>query len=681
MKRNISGSTILLIFLILSFGLLMVSAKPPPRTVLSVTITSPQDDYVVANGETFIVMGNVLAKRGDAGWVDTYVQYAIGEGSTAFANLGYDPSVLHIVTESQPQSQSLLKDESYDVQWTLAGPSGIYEIRIYSEGEQAKSGESEAVTVKIQGPGPPPGAYFATSEEQDPTTGYGRATGSFEDTYYVDGTKEILAEEKNPQGTKKPTDDTTELGWIYRFENLPTTRASTMFYLFGYAEFLEDDSDTSFLVQEWTIMGWNTILEISHTGVNKLFSTPITDNDAETLELRIVDNDRTVGNKQLSSLYIDQLLIGVDDFQPPTSGIEILLPPYRCHHFQAWEHYGNNWYHSADVPILTSGATDIEIADLDLDGNNEVVVAELISETHGVGLIEIFDFDLGPYPVETLVLPEPFDTAVMSIAVGNFDGDPEPEIAAAAVRGGAVIWDKVDGEYQIGFTLYEASYMDLVAAGNLDTDPELELAFAVSLDPVLCEVALYDFVEGTWLNTANYSTSTPNSFFEHMEINDIDQNGVGELYVMYKDDPFYILTYTGDQLVPFGSVPDVIVGTDVGFSFITGHLDTNGAMDIVFYTPFIDGSTEGFLVYEYTEAGFVFKYNIRNPGMGGVFGDQMALGDIDGDGANELVVSNGPGGIYSEGRMYIFRNDVLIFMADLGVNDSNCVAIGDYDND
>ncbi len=682
MKKSITYSTILLIFLVLSFGVLMVSAKPPPRTVLSAAITTPQDDHVVADGEMFIVMGNVVAKRGDAGLVDTYIQYAVGEGSSAFTNLGYDSSVLHIVADAQPQSQFLQKDQSYDVQWTLVGPTGTYEIRLYSEGEQAKPGESDAVTVKIQGPGPPSGAYFVSSEQQDPSTGYGSATGSFTDTFYGDGTYEILTEEKNPQSTKKPKDDTTELGWIFHFEGLTETRTSTMFYFFGYMEFPEDDSDTSFLVQEWTGSAWSTILEISHTGVNKLLSVPITDNTAETLELRIVDNDRTVGNKQLTSLHVDQILIGDNNFQSPTSGIEILLPPYRCHHFQAWENYDNKWYHGADVPILTAGATDIEIVDLDRDGDNEVVVAELISETHGVGIIEIFDFEISPYPVDTLVLPEPFDTAVMSIAVGNFDNDDDIEIAAAAVRGGAVIWDKEGNDYTIGFIIHEPLYMDLVTAGNLDDDPELELVFAVSLDPVLCEVVLYDFIEGAWLNTANFSTSTPNSFFEHIEINDLDQDGTGELCVMYKDDPFYILSYTGDRLDPFWSIPDVIAGTDVGFSFVTGDMNTNGAMDIIFYTWFLDGSTTGFIVFEYDEIlGFTNTYNIINPGMDGVFGNQMAIGDIDNDGSNELVVSGGAGGIYSEGRMYIFRNDVLIFTADLGVNDSNCVAIGDYDND
>lgn len=66
--------------------------------------------------------------------------------------------------------------------------------------------------------------------------------------------------------------------------------------------------------------------------------------------------------------------------------------------------------------------------------------------------------------------------------------------------------------------------------------------------------------------------------------------------------------------------------------------------------------------------------------MANIFGEQMAIGDVDGDLVNELVVAGGPGGIYSEGKLFIFRYDSLIFSADLDANESNCVVICDYDN-
>ncbi len=683
MKRNSTITVLVILVLIFSIGVVAVSAAKPPKTVLRVTITSPQDGLTIDNGGLFNVEGNVVASRGDAGLVDTYVQYAVGEGSTDFRNLGgTDPSVLHIVDGNQPQTQTLLKDESYDVSWTLSGPTGTYEIRIYSEGELAKSGASESVTVRILGAPPPPGVEVIHSEEQDPSTGYGVASGGYVNTYNADGVYEILSEEKNPQGTKKPVDDTTELGWIFTFE-LPTPRTATTFYLYGYAEFPEDDSDTAFLVQEEVGSTWQTILEVSHTGGNRLHHASVADLTSPIVRLRIVDNDRTIGDKKIASLYIDQAYIGLDDYKPPISGIEILTAPYTCHGFQAWENYGTDWYNDATIPITSAAAIDIVIADLDLDGKNEIVVAETHSETHGAGIIEIFDIEVGTSPVETLIFPEEIGFSVRSIAVGNFDHDTDLEIVGASWDG-AIIWDKVDGEYQIALMLHEpGGGMDLVTAGNLDEDAELEVVFAVGWDQALCEIALFDYSGSTWVNTANYSNFVNHgSWFYHMEINDVDEDNIGELYVMFKDDPFYILSYEDGAFVDFWTIPDLIVGSDVGYSFVTGDITNDGKMDIVFYTPFLDMDTTGYRIFEYDEVqGFVNTYDISMPGMANIFGNQMAIGDIDGDGLNELVVCGGPGGSYSKGKLYIFRYDTLIFMVDLNANESNCVVIGDYDND
>ncbi|MHA2428301.1 MAG: hypothetical protein ACXADB_09785 [Candidatus Hermodarchaeia archaeon] len=686
MKRSVVTSTLVFMVLILSLGVVAVSAAPPRRTVLSVKISSPPDGLVVANGESFGVEGNVLAKKGDAGLVNTYVQYAVGEGSTNFRILGSsDTSIMHVVYGNQPQSQSLLRGESYNVFWTLAGPSGTYEIRIYSETETNPPATSESVTVRILGAGPPPGIVPISSEEQDPSIGYGVATGSFENTYYADRMYEILSEEKNRHGTKKPVDDTTELGWIFHFENLETPRTTTTFYFYGFAEFGEDDSDTAFLVQEESGTTWSTILEISHTGGNKILSASITDVSSSVLRLRIVDNDQTIGNKEISSLHIDQAFIGLDDYEPPIGGIEILTPPYRCHHFQVWENFGNDWYNDTDIPITAAAATDIKIIDLDLDGRNEIVVGETIHETLEVGIIEIFNLDYGTTPIETLYLPAESGSAVRSLAVGNFDSDPECEIAAITFGDGLFIWDKIEGAYQISFVRHESANLDEITAGNLDDDIELEIVLAVGWDPISCDVVLYDYdpIQQTWINTANFSEFTPDNWFYKLEINDFDNNGIGELYVMYYGDPFIVLSYTDGELVEFMSFPDVIVGTDVGFSFVTGDMTDDGAMDIVFYTPFLDGSTTGFRIFEYDELqdSFVNTYNISNPGMANIFGNQMAIGDVNDDSLNELVVSGGAGGIYSEGTMYIFKYDTLIFMTELDGNDSNCVVIGDYDND
>jgi hypothetical protein len=177
------------------------------------------------------------------------------------------------------------------------------------------------------------------------------------------------------------------------------------------------------------------------------------------------------------------------------------------------------------------------------------------------------------------------------------------------------------------------------------------------------------------------NTASEYNWFYGLEINDVDNDGIGEIYVLHAGGSYRILTYTGDELVDFWTRPDVTPFVDVGFCFTTGDVTGDEVMDIVFYSQYLSTGT-GFRVFEYDSTlGFVNTYNISNPGMSNLFGSQMAIGDIDGDLMNELVVSGGPGGIYSEGKLYIFRYDTLIFMAELNANESNSVVICDYDND
>ena len=689
MKRNVIIAILVIQVLLVSTGALVGSTGKPPKTTLSASMTGPVNGLEVEDGGSFDVTGIITALKGDAGLVMSYVQYAVGEGSSDFNDLGgSDTSVLHIVSGEQPQSQSLVQDESYAVSWTLAGPAGSYEIRIRSDGELAKSGESDSVTVTILAPPPPPGVEVVVSEEMDTSIGFGSVTGSYANTYSADGLYEILTEEKNTCGTKKPVDDTTELGWIYTFD-VPTPRTATIFYFYGYAEFGDGDTDTAFLIQEESGGSWITILEISHTGFSKLRQATISDQTNNNIRLRIIDNDCTVGNKEISSLHIDQAIIGVDGYISPSSGIEILTMPYTDHNFQAWENFGNDWYHDADITISGVSATDIEVVDIDFDGRNEFVVAETISETIGAGVVEIFDLDFGTSPIEILPVPSVggLSYAVMSVEVGNFDNDNNLEIVAGlAGDGGAIFWDQVDDEYQISMMLRDTGNLDLIAAGNLDTDPELEIVFANGWDAVP-EVIVYDYdpIIGTWINTANYSnfanTGSEYNWFYSLEINDIDNDDIGEIYVLYAGGSFRILTYTGNQLVDFWTQPNVTALVDVGFCFTTGDISGDGVVDVVFYSPFLDTGT-GFRVFEYDDIlGFVNTYNISNPGMANIFGSQMAIGDVDGDFINELVVSGGPGGIYSVGKLFIFRYDTLIFSAELNANESNSVVICDYDND
>ncbi|MFX1272802.1 MAG: hypothetical protein ACFFAX_14035, partial [Promethearchaeota archaeon] len=221
-KRILIGFLLVMMF---SLSTCFVLAGKPAKTVLDVTISNPDDGLEVPYDEvseacgTFEVRGTVTARRGDAGLVQTFVQYAIGEGSTDFNFVG--DANIQIVSGDEHQDAILAKDEPYDVIWTLTGTPTTYEIRLFSQGATSKDGESSSRTVTLLGPPPEPPPDPPTDcetiddEYKDPENPFGTSSGTFVNTYFVDEVYEVLMEQPNSHGTKNPTDDTADLNWIY----------------------------------------------------------------------------------------------------------------------------------------------------------------------------------------------------------------------------------------------------------------------------------------------------------------------------------------------------------------------------------------------------------------------------------------------------------------------------------
>lgn len=653
----------------------MATAKRPARTKLNVGMTEPIDGLVVDNGASFSVSGTVESKNGDAGYVEASVQYSLGAGTSAFVDI--NGNRLERLTGLQPQASSIMSGEQYSVTWTITGEPGVYEIRIYCVSSSGLEGKSTSATVTIQAPPPPAGTYFPTGEYQDPAIGFGSAIGSYLDTLVQDGTYEILQEQVNTQGTKKPVDDITELGWIYEFTGLGT-RTQTTLNFFGHVETTASDSDTGFDVQLDYHGTWVTIFSLKSGLSDSQSVVDICDDVSNSIRIRFIDNDRTVGNAEISAVFVDCLFITNSTITPPpseSSGIEILYAPYMGSNFKVWEYNGTTWYHAGDYAITAAGATDIKIVDLDLDGNNEVVVAETRGDNNNQGIIEIFDFDIGITPIQTLTLPPEFPVAVMSFQVCNFDWDPYPEILCGLASGGAIMWDRVDGTYVIAQVFHDPYVLDLVAAGNFDADPEYEFVMASGWNPNEADVMLYDFDGTSWINVANYSGfSSPGRGFGDLKTCDFNNDGIDEVVVSYYDDPLRVLSYISGQLICTWTTP--FIYSTLGFA--VGNITNNGNLDILLRSP----SPETKLMYfEYHDGGFVNIANVSVPQMEGVYSRQIAVGDLDGDGLNEFAIGDGPGGVFSQGHLWIFRKYTLLYDTIVDGNDANVVTIGDYDND
>jgi len=671
MKRKLAF--VLVLTLIFMFGSSCVMAAKPPKTALDVTILSPQDGVVVENGGTFAVHGTILAKRGDAGLVETYVQYALGETSTDFKDV--DGTNLQFVSGNQPQTRTLLKDQSYAVSWTLTGNPGTYEIRIFSQGSTAKSGSSETRTITITGPPLPPGIFCPTNEYRDPEIGFGTSVGSFANTFSEDGVYEVLVEGKNNQGTRKPIDDTTELGWVFEFSSLEQ-RMETTLYLKGHAEFPVDDTDVAFEVQLDSAVMWETVATIRNTEQDMFYAADIPDDVSDTIRIRVVDNDRTIGNKVASSLYLDCLWISNRTFQCDSSGMEILVAaPDRC--IYVWENFRGAWMQEAEIHT-EQGICCIEIVDLNSDGIMETLVGEV------EGVIEIFENNAGvitrthrlihPY-LEEPEEPGPPGEGILlwvnDIAVGDLDNDEAPylELLTTSDMGRyATVWKMGATTYEPIFNITLPAVGVAVEAGDLDDDPELELVVSACIRmPGI--VMIYEYQgDGTWAQSANYTGFTEDSsHIDRMEISDVDNDGKDNL-VVENYGFLCVLDYVNGELVKKfvwgGRKPDLAVD-----SFVCGDAidDTRIEIVAVDYNPYGEDIV---IFFETVNDQIVNTFNLSSS----IDLSYIALEDIDLDGLNEYVISGGS-------VLTIWRGDNLCYALDMGQSSMGMVAIGDYDND
>ncbi|MHA2428246.1 MAG: FG-GAP repeat domain-containing protein [Candidatus Hermodarchaeia archaeon] len=649
-RRNLAIA--LFMGLLIFTSITITQSKRPPKATLSVEITAPSDGIIIENEGSFTVSGNILCQNGDAGTVDSYIQYSNGEGSNNFNTI--DGSNFQIIVGDHPQSQNLLQDESYSVSWELKGSPGIYEIRIISEAKFAKSGSSESRTVTIEGPSPPPDIETIDNEYQDTAIGYGSASGTYVSTYFADGIYLILSEEKNTHGTKKPVDDTTEIGWIFVFEDLQE-RQNTMLTIFGHANFPSDDTDDRFIFQLLSGDSWIPILEFRNVDVDRSFSADIPDDTSTTIVLRVVDNDQTIGNKIISSLLLDQVYISYDQ---------------------------TNEFNIADFDGKI-GYRGVKIGDVDNDDENEVAV--LLNTPEDIGQIRVYEYHSGIWDEEIIV-----ENSVWGweLAIGDVDNDLLNEIVVAFVydsQGYELKYYEFDGTNWTEHNIANPDGTTLaVAIGDIDNDGLNEVAMG-TMQGSGYELSYYEYESGSW-----------NEFYiednlgecDGIEIADIDQDGLNELVYAGMGGAYQVLSYYKFDSGIWTRFD--ILDPPTSWGIDTGDVDNDGKTEIAWGAYGAGAPQNEVRVYKLEETGW-FEHIVSDVPGGwtdethgtGIY--HVAIGDLDNDGLNELAI-----GLHDTPtrpseqtiRYYEFNSGSWI---EYNVSDPDVsvevVVIGDIDND
>jgi hypothetical protein len=292
-------------------------------------------------------------------------------------------------------------------------------------------------------------------------------------------------------------------------------------------------------------------------------------------------------------------------------------------------------------------------ADLDGDGKAELIASDAVG---------LFVYDAASGALEWSLAT----AGGGSLAVGNVDADAALEIVSTGYGGKGYVVDGVshlvEWEYLNGFGAQ-------VKLGDLDGDGKSEIVGASSW----YKITTFDAARKTplWEVTTSHD-------IDSLLVADADGDGVAE--IIYGDGQ-------SGGLHAIGALTHAqkwaIYNSDGGLSGIAvADLDRDGKKEVLWGSG---GNSTG-ADHLYVADPVTGSVKWKSVDIGGPFG-AIAVGDLDGDGGDEVVmVSYNSDSGYSEGMVHIFdaRTHLLKYQGKLGIMDwqgARTVALGDVDGD
>jgi hypothetical protein len=340
---------------------------------------------------------------------------------------------------------------------------------------------------------------------------------------------------------------------------------------------------------------------------------------------------------------------------------------------------GNPSWSAANIATSANGATDVKVADMDGDGDLDIVSASRNDNT-----IAWYENDGAANPSWTAADIATSAATAVEIYIADMDGDGDLDIVSASQADDTIAWYENDGAANPSWSAADiATSADLardIEVADMDGDGDLDIVSASVNDDTIAWYENDGATNPTW-TAANIATSADGARGVHVA----DMDGDGDLDIISASAiDNTIAWYENDGASdPTWTATDIATNMNGARDIEAADMDGDGDLDIVavsqnddtlaWYENTCDGSDPIVLDLdgdgiELLGIGSGITFDIDADGMGegvGWFGpdDGMLVMDLDGSGAIENMSE-----VFSEvfdGKSYV---DSLSALASLDSN-------------
>ena len=232
---------------------------------------------------------------------------------------------------------------------------------------------------------------------------------------------------------------------------------------------------------------------------------------------------------------------------------------------------------AADIDTNATGARSVYIADLDNDGDMDIV-----SASYNDNSIAWYENDGAANPTWSAVNIDTTASGATSVFAADFDNDGDLDILASSANDNTIAWYENDGGVNPTWTASviatSADVPILISASDMDNDGDVDIVSASKTDNTIAWYENDGAANPSW-TAADINTSAENA--RGVFVADMDNDGDMDILSASQDDDT-IAWYENDGAAnPSWTAADIVTNIDGANSVFAADLDKDGDMDIV----------------------------------------------------------------------------------------------------